>query len=62
MPRMVAAIFNTRGNSPNAGCPGPELLIDSLMLKLVFHPGELRMRPSRWLIFKGLVEFVVNAL
>lgn len=59
---MVVVIFNTRGNSLNAGCPGLELLIVSLMLKLVFHPGELRMRPCRWFIFKGLVKFVANAL
>lgn len=62
MPRMVAAIFSTRGNSLNARRPGPELLIASLVLKLVFHSGELKMRPCGWPIFKGLVEFLANAL
>lgn len=58
---MVAAIFSTRGNSLNARRPGPELLIVSLVLKLVFHPGELKMRLCGWLIFKALVEFLANA-
>lgn len=58
---MVAVIFSTRGNFLNARCPGPEFLIASLVMKLVFHPGEVKMRPHRWLIFKGLVEFLANA-
>lgn len=62
MPRVVAVIFSTRGNSLNARHPGPKLLIVSLVLKLVFHPGELKMRLCRWLIFKGLVEYLENAL
>lgn len=59
---MVAVIFSTRGNFLNARCPGPEFLIASLVMKLVFHPGEVKIRPHRWLIFKGLVEFLANAL